>query len=213
MKLLNSDLSPYAGRIRLYLRLKGLNIDIVPPDVPLRSAEFLAKYPFGKIPVLINDAGESLAESWSIMAYLESLHPTPALQPADHWQLAQMNARGRFADTHLAPAAFPLFGKLLGRSNVDVPTQIEAIKFELGKADVIWRNCGELNSRSLDLADIALAPVLYFVLLLPKLLGYQHDLLSSYPALQQWWQQMQAITAVNLTLTELQAAINAMSAR
>lgn len=212
MKLLNSNLSPYAGRVRIYLRVKGLAIDIVPPDVPLRTAEFLAKYPFGKIPLLINDQGEALAESWSIMAYLESCHPVPALQPADNWQLAQMNARGRFADTHLAPAAFPLFGKLLGRNAVDVPTQIAAIKFELGKAEVIWQNAGDLGERALDLADIALVPVLYFVLALPKLVGYLDDLLSAYPALQRWWQQIQDIDAVTVSLAELEAAIKAMAA-
>ncbi|WP_127025394.1 glutathione S-transferase family protein [Rheinheimera mangrovi] len=213
MKLLNSDLSPYAGRVRIYLRMKGLAVDIVPPDVPLRTVEFLQKYPFGKIPLLINDDGGSLAESWSIMQYLETCYPEPPLQPADNWQQAQMNARGRFADTHLAPAAFPLFGQLMGRGQVDLQAQIEAIKFELGKADVIWRQIGALPERAVDLADIALLPVLYFVLALPKLLGYPHDLLSGFPALQHWWLQMQQIEAVKLSLTELENAFKAMSAR
>ena len=213
MKVLSSDLSPYATRVRIYVRMKDLPVDILPPDLPLRSPEFLKKYPFGKIPLLINDKGESLAESWTIMQYLESCYPHPALQPVDPWLLAQMNARGRFADTHLAPMTFPLFGQLMGRGKVDLAAQVGLIRFELAKAETIWGQLAPLPQRSVDLADIGLLPVLYFVLALPKLLGHQDDLLSHYPLLQQWWNQMQSIDAVKLSLSELENAFKAMTSR
>lgn len=213
MKVLSSDLSPYATRIRMLIGHKQLPIAIEPPDVALRTPAFVRKYPFGKIPVLVRDDGTTLAESWSILEYLESCYPEPALAPADPWLKAQMNARGRFVDTQLAPAAFPLFGHLLGRPGVDVPAQISQLRQELGKANVIWQQAGALNERGLDLADIAQAPVLYFVLSLPKMLGEPADLLAEQPALQAWWQQVMDVAAIKAGIDEMAQAFQAFAKR
>ncbi|MCC5825024.1 glutathione S-transferase family protein [Alkalimonas sp.] len=213
MKLLSSDLSPYATRVRTLIRLKQLDIAIEPPDVPLRTPAFVRKYPYGKIPVLVREDGECLAESWSIMQYLESVHNTPSFQPEDPWLQAQMNARGRFADTQLAPAAFPLFSVLLGRQQVDVPAQLALLRQELAKANVIWRQAGPLAERGLDLADIALVPVLYFVLALPRMLGHDSDLLAEQAALQDWWSQMMQFEAVKAGIDEMEQAFQAFANR
>lgn len=213
MKLLSSDLSPYATRVRILIRYKKLPVAIEAPDVPLRTPAFLEKYPFGKIPVLVRDDGATLAESWSILEYLEASHPQNPLAPTDPWLYAQMSARGRFADTQLAPTVFPLFGHLLGQGGVDVEAQMTKMRLELGKASVIWQQAGNLSERGLDLADIAMAPVIYFALSLPRMLGQEGDLVAEHAALQSWWEQVNNIDEVKVGMDEMAQAFQAFASR
>ncbi len=51
MKLYSLDLSPYAARVRISIYAKKLPIEIVaPPAAGIKSAEYLALNPMGKIP-------------------------------------------------------------------------------------------------------------------------------------------------------------------
>lgn len=213
MKLLSSDLSPYATRARILIRYKKLPITIEPPDVPLRTPAFLEKYPFGKIPVLVRDDGATLAESWSILEYLEACHPMNPLAPDDPWLKAQMNARGRFVDTQLAPTVFPLFGHLLGQCIIDIEAQMIVMRTELSKANVIWQQTGDVRDRGLDLADIAMAPVLYFALFLPGMLQQEDDLLNDQPSLRSWWEQVMGIKEIKDGIDEMAQAFQAFAKR
>ena len=84
MQLYSLSFSPYASRCRIYIHHKNLPVAIVAPPGGLGSAQLKAKNPIGKIPVL--DLGErAIAESWTIMEYLESQHPAQPMWPADEF--------------------------------------------------------------------------------------------------------------------------------
>ena len=71
-------LSPFAARVRLALRLKGLAYDILlPPGGSTRSPEYLAINPIGKLPVLVTDEGLVIPESETIIDYLDERYPAP----------------------------------------------------------------------------------------------------------------------------------------
>ena len=53
MKLYSSPFSPYAARVRAQIRLKNLPIAIEPPPGGLRTAEYRAVNPTGKVPALL----------------------------------------------------------------------------------------------------------------------------------------------------------------
>ena len=57
MKLYNLDHSPYATRVRMQIDKAGLEVDILPSPLALRSPEILERFPLGKIPVLELDDG------------------------------------------------------------------------------------------------------------------------------------------------------------
>ena len=73
MKLFSSKLSTYARRVHIYLLENGMEIPISYLDLPKlqnQSKDFLARNPFGKVPVLqIFD--DYIPESINIMLYLE----------------------------------------------------------------------------------------------------------------------------------------------
>lgn len=211
MKLYSTDFSPYSTRVRIQIRKKQLPVEISAPDLPLRTPEFYAKYPLGKVPLLVLDDDTVISESWAIMQYLESISNDIPLQPADAFEQAKMSERCRYADLHLAPALFALFGALMTGAKVDGETQLAAIFKELGKGNRLLAESKPLGERNLDIADIAMAPVMYFTLATPKALGLTIDL-SNYSNLNIWWDVVQKDADIAIGIEEMDAAFKGFMA-
>lgn len=82
MKLLIAGPSPYARKVRIALREKGIPHEEV-MDLPWNPGSAAASVnPLGKVPVL-QDGDETVWESSVILEYLETLGHEPALIPAD----------------------------------------------------------------------------------------------------------------------------------
>src|SRR5882762_2912137 len=82
MKLYGAEMAANPRRVRIYLAEKGLEIeqvDFLPPHNELKSPEYLAKNPAGKIPLLELDDGTCISESAAIIEYLEEMFPTPPM--------------------------------------------------------------------------------------------------------------------------------------
>ncbi len=85
MKLYGHRLSPYVERLCLQIAYKGLEDQIVLTPIPgedLKSPEFLAISPLGKIP-LLEDGDFRLPESAVIAEYIEEKFPEKPTLPGD----------------------------------------------------------------------------------------------------------------------------------
>ena len=85
IRLYRAALSGHSHRVQLFLSLLGLPFEMV--DIDLRAGEhkkpeFLAKNPFGQVPV-IEDGDVTLADSNAIMVYLASKYGEPGWLPRD----------------------------------------------------------------------------------------------------------------------------------
>ena len=84
MKLFQSPTSPYARKVRVMIREKGLSgieeIAVNPWDDP---PELRAASPFGKVPTLVLDNGAALYDSPVICDYLDGIGDGPHLIPQD----------------------------------------------------------------------------------------------------------------------------------
>ncbi|MBL0123669.1 MAG: glutathione S-transferase family protein [Betaproteobacteria bacterium] len=204
MKLYDFSFSPYSSRVRIMIRAKKLPVEIAPPPFALKSDEFKARFPLGKIPVLELDDGTCLAESWVIMEYLEDLFPETPLRPMDPLACAQMRLLGRIADLHLSPAFRPLFSELL-ETSVDaakIPRHVEATRIEILKLGRILDGMQTLDERALDLGDIALATTMYFVDTIPPIWSAASPV-SQSPAVARWWDSVRQVPAISLTMAEI----------
>lgn len=113
MKLYALALSPFAARVRLALRLKGLDYEMLPPPGgSTRSPDYLAINPIGKLPVLVTGDGLTVPESEVIIDYLEQRFPDPPLIPADPARRVQMGLIVRAFELYATPALFRLFGQM-----------------------------------------------------------------------------------------------------
>ena len=108
MILYGSSLSPYARKVLAFAGEKGIELELQPTGFPNPTAEFLAASPFRKMPAL-RDGDFTLADSTAIVHYLEALHPTPELIPADPKQRATVIWFDEFADTILTSCGAKMF--------------------------------------------------------------------------------------------------------
>jgi glutathione S-transferase len=79
---LHESPSPNARRVHIFMAEKGINCERVPVDIrggENISAEYLAKNPGGRVPMLELDDGTFIGESIAICRYLEGIHPQPCL--------------------------------------------------------------------------------------------------------------------------------------
>lgn len=113
MKLYAVTHSPFAARVRLALRLKGVPYEQAPPPGgSTRSPEYLAINPIGKLPVLVLPDGTAIAESETIIDYLEDSVPQPSLLPAGAQERVRMRNAVRTAESYVVPAALRLFRQM-----------------------------------------------------------------------------------------------------
>ncbi len=82
MKLYDNATAPNPRRVRIYLAEKGISVPVEQVDIGKgvnRQPPFLAKNPFGGLPVLELDDGTHIAESIAICRYFEEQNPKPSL--------------------------------------------------------------------------------------------------------------------------------------
>ncbi|MHA6493518.1 maleylacetoacetate isomerase [Pseudomonas borbori] len=111
LKLYSYWRSSAAYRVRIALNLKGLPYQQVPVHLvkdggQQRSADYRALNPQQLVPLLVDEGnGDArIAQSLAILEYLEEVHPTPALLPADPLQRARVRALA----LHIACDVHPL---------------------------------------------------------------------------------------------------------
>lgn len=82
MKLYVSKYAPNPRRVSIFAAEKGIALETVVADLfngEIKTPEFLAMNPFGRVPVLVLDDGRALSETRAICTYLEGLQPQPNL--------------------------------------------------------------------------------------------------------------------------------------
>lgn len=105
MKLYTSSFAPNPRRVAIFVAEKGISgIETVLVDLTAsehRSADFLAKNPFGRVPALELDDGRVLCESRAICSYLEAIYPLPNLMGTDAQERAFIEMADRRVELHL----------------------------------------------------------------------------------------------------------------
>ncbi|WP_422047980.1 glutathione S-transferase family protein [Shimia sp.] len=90
--------APSPRRARMFIAEKGLSVETRQVDLrndAHRAPEFLAINPWGTVPVLVTDSGQSLTENIAIATYLEAAHPEPPLMgrtPEEKGAVSMWNA-------------------------------------------------------------------------------------------------------------------------
>lgn len=208
MKLINLPHSPYAARVRMQARAKGIELELVAPE-GLRTPQFKQFNVLGKVPVL--DTGSRLIpESIVIMDYLEDLHPEPALRPQDPEERAVMNVFYRFPDVYVQPVLLPLFRLWMDPSQAgrDAAESLAALNAQLRLLDELMQRFEREDHADIDLADCALAPFMFYATQLPPLLG-GGDPLADAPRLSNWWGWMRSQAPAAKVLSELDEGLKA----
>ncbi|QLQ20126.1 MAG: glutathione S-transferase family protein [Exiguobacterium profundum] len=82
IRLYHFPLSPFCRKVRLTLKEKRLEAELIEERYWEQSPDFLRRNPAGKVPVLRMDT-RVMSESQAICEYLDETNATPALMPRD----------------------------------------------------------------------------------------------------------------------------------
>jgi glutathione S-transferase len=188
MILYDAARCPYCARVRIQLAEKGLGYEMVAIDLSDRPAWLYEKNPRGKVPVLEEDGGFVLPESFVIMEYLEERFPAPALWPADPAE----RALGRlWLDRFDDRLGADYYARRRGdRSELDR---------RLAELDATFAGQPYLGGREYGLADIGYVP---WILRARSNLGVD---LEPYEALSEWLERVERRPAVAAELEVLAA--------
>lgn len=78
-QLYHTPLSPFCRKIRMMLREKGLEFELVNENPWERNLDFFALNPAGEVPVLIEDNGTIVSGNYAICEYLEDTYTEHSL--------------------------------------------------------------------------------------------------------------------------------------
>lgn len=209
LKLYQSDLSPFATRVRILAHAKNVKMEsLPPPGGGMKSAEYLAINPLGKIPSLDHD-GEVLIESEIICEYLEDTFPSPTLRPVDPMARAKVRLLSRMGDLYLAPPLVKLFGQLNPkvRDAAIVDQAFQDIETACGHIAHVLEGPEYAAGSRLSLADCTLAPLIFFIeaLIVPSF-GKSNPLPEK---LRAYFEGVQKDAHIARGLSEMKAALDA----
>jgi glutathione S-transferase len=172
----------------------------------LKTPEYLALHPFGRVPVLEHD-GFRLYETQAILRYLDRVLPQPALTPSDVQRAARMDQAMNVNDWYLFHDVgnVIIFHRVIGPQLLGLAPDEEAIKAAMPKAHAVYDELAKLlgaqpyfAGEAVSLADLMLAPAVVFFTIIPEwsVLGAPHANLVS------WMKRMQDRPGMKATTWE-----------
>ncbi|MDO7836718.1 glutathione S-transferase family protein [Sphingobium sp. HBC34] len=212
MKLYALTLSPYAARVRLALRIKGLAYE---QEAPLgggtRSPEYLAINPIGKLPVLVTDNGLAIAESETIIDYLEDNFPEPSLIVTGAAARAQMRNAIRTLELYVVPALTRLFGQREPQiRNADiVGAELGHLRNGLSLVQNFVDDAGFVAGGAISKADCILLPTLLLCGVAGHMFGIP-GILDEFPGLASYVVQARQHPDMGAIWDETESALLAM---
>lgn len=213
MKLYSNDLSPFASRPRLAIYAKDLPVHILPPPGDLKSAEYLAINPMGKIPALVLDDGTVIPESDTIVEYLADAFPASGLRPTKPADIARARLIARVAELYVMASGGALFGQMNPATRDAKVVEESFTKLESGleHLNLFMTEDAYAVGDSVTTADCALVPMLMFVGVFGMVFG-RGDLLAKHTKVAAYWGRIQQDPAAAKVLGEMQAALKARMA-
>ena len=200
--------STYARAARLALAEKGVDYDLVEVDFMAGGMpdEHLARHPFAKVPALEHD-GLMLYETAAIERYIDEAFDGPSLQPSDPAGRARMTQIISLIDSYTYPSTVsalviqrlvqPLMGGTADESIVEAA--LPEVDKSMAELERLLGDQEYLTGSALSLADLHLAPIFAYFVNTPESNGIMKD----KPALNAWWQRMQARESMTKTQPQL----------
>jgi glutathione S-transferase len=201
--------SPYVARVVLFARLKGIDLKPVMPEAGIKSPQFLALNPIGRMPVLDVD-GAVIPESEVICEYLEDLHPGTRGLEGVPLERARARTVSRIFDLYVSPHASVLFRNMnpATRDASAVTAATQALETGFGYLEHFISGPCAAGS-SLSLADCTL---------LPSFAIFRKTIFPTYGVtdptrgngkLAGWWSTVSADPMGGPFLAEYEAAVDA----
>ena len=209
MKMLGSIASPYAMRVLMFARIKGVDLPVEPAPGGPRSDEYKVFNPIGKIPSLVV-GDQCLAESEVICEYIEDAHPDPSGLPAAPMGRATSRLIARITDLYVSSHTGTLFRQMnpANRDQETVDTTAADVAKAFGYVEHFMGDGPFCAGAEPTLGDCVLAP---YMTLLKKavfpVFAEIDDPTEGDGRIATWWQAIQDNEICKSSLDEYDVAI------
>ena len=194
MKLYGRRLSPFVERVCLQIAYKGLEDEVVLTPIPgedLRSAEYLAISPLGKMP-LLEDGDLCLPESAVISEYIEERFPDKPTLPGDPVGRARARLVVRCLDLYVLAPLFYLIGQLrvAERDEAMMAEKLAETVKGLDLLEGLIDQTGHMVGQDWTQADFAAIPA--FFIMTRYLANLGAEPFAGRPKLEAWFETCSA---------------------
>jgi glutathione S-transferase len=197
-----TPISTYVRTVRLLLEEIGVEYQLHSIDFfqgENRSAAYLAKNPFAKVPTLGVDR-ELVYETTAITDYLDTVFAAGRCSPADPLLKARMRQIVGIIDNYLNPTAIGtiVWQRLIVPSQggqtdlVKVNNSIERAQTAIGAIESLTMCKPYLLGSTISIADCYLIPIFIYLAQTPEFT----TTVASAPKLRGWWEQVRHLPIV-----------------
>ncbi len=194
--------STYVRTVRLLLEEAGAEYNLKEVDIfngENKSAEYLAKNPFGKIPTLEVD-GEMLYETTAITNYLDTVLASHKFSPSNPLLQARMHQIIGIIDSYLyAPAILSIVIQRLivpsrgGNTDEDkVKNAVAPAKTAVEAIESLTVGSPYLLGSEVSIADFYLIPIFIYLSQTPEF----NSITAQTPKLRTWWDGVSQLRSV-----------------
>ena len=202
-----TEMSTYVRTARMAFEEKPAQYEQVDVSVvrgETKQPAHLARNPFGTVPSFEHD-GMKIYETSALIRYIDQVYPGAKLTPDDPRDRARMNQIISIVDYHGYPSIISqivlhrLLPQLVGGTDEKViAAGTPRAKLVLSEIDRIKGGSKFLAGDQLSLADLYLAPVLFYLSLAPEA-----SLIAPNKGLSAWWEAMQQRSSYKRTQPNL----------
>jgi|TARA_B110000438_G_C15619556_1_gene565922 glutathione S-transferase len=210
MKIHGSPLSPFVARVILACDHKGLSYGVVMPKGGLKTPEFLALNPFGKIPT-VQDGQTTIFESDVVVEYLENKYPKKKIIPASAAAAGNVRLIARVSDLYVQAPALILFRQVSGRSpknKAEAEQSIEDLNKGLDVLNHYIKPGPCATGKSFTIGDCYALPALFFVSHVAPLFGIK-DPFKGRPNVKKYWAAIKKHPSAKAQYTAMQKTMKA----
>jgi glutathione S-transferase len=210
MKLYGMAMSPFVQRVKMQMVAKGIDFELAAPvGGGIKSDEFLALNPMGKMPCLQTENGLALPESEVILEYIEDAFPKPPLRPKKADERAQVRLISRVTDLYLVPTLGKLFAQIgPAKDAAATAAVLEEINKALGHLEVYASGKKHIAGNKFTIADCSLTPILFYITRITPLLGVK-VILRPYKKLAKYWKSRDKDAVSAQAIEEMATAMKA----
>lgn len=195
MKVYGHPMSTCTRKVLTTLAEKNASAEFVMVDImkgESHTPEYLARQPWGQVPVLEEDDGWRLYESRAIIRHLDATLPGPSLTPSNPRDRARMEQWISVEAANFTPGVMKILGQLMfARWRGEEPNMaiVEEGRTSVRKAiAVMERALGEheyIAGSSFTLADIGFMPYVEYLFT-----AGEGALITDNPNTRAWWSRV-----------------------
>lgn len=209
MKLYGTHLSPYTARALLVARVRGQDLEFLPPPRDGKEREdYLRDNLTGKFPFLDHD-GFHLSESAVIADYIDAVASGNSLWPADPKERATSALLTRLVENWVIPGVAGIMRDIISGT---APSEANWVLYTDGlrllekqrSADDPW-----LRGNRFGHADAALIPTLFTAVRFDEA-SQAGSAFARYPSFASYWARVQADPIVADLITQMEVRARAL---